>query len=43
MLTSIEGRGSRRKQTCEVELGRAIRKTRVGRGGAGRHAHYEIT
>ena len=31
----------RRKQTYEVELRRAIRKTGVGRGG--RHAHYEIT
>ena len=40
MLTSMEG-GVRRKQTYEVELRRAIRKTGVGRGG--RHAHYEIT
>ena len=43
MLTSIEGRGVRRKQTYEVELGRAIRKTGVGRGGRHAQAHYEIT
>ena len=35
MLTSMEG-GVRRKQTYEVELRRAIRKTGVGRGVGGK-------